>query len=110
MGPWSKWEEMLAQHILAAGLSQPTREFRFHPVRRWRFDFAWPDLQIAVEVEGVMPGGGGRHQRFLGYEADLEKYNSATYEGWRVLRFTGRMVQDGRAIQAIECLLRKIGA
>jgi len=33
--------ELLGQ-IQAAGLPEPIRQHRFHPERRWRFDFAWP--------------------------------------------------------------------
>lgn len=37
-----------------AGRYEPefVREHRFHPTRRWRFDFAWPDEKVALEVEG----------------------------------------------------------
>ena len=31
---------------------RPQREYRFDDVRKWRFDFAWPSLMFAVEVEG----------------------------------------------------------
>lgn len=27
-------------------------EHRFHPFREWRFDYAIPELKIALEVEG----------------------------------------------------------
>lgn len=27
-------------------------EYRFHPFREWRFDYAIPELKIALEVEG----------------------------------------------------------
>lgn len=27
-------------------------EYRFHPAREWRFDFAIPDCRVAIEVEG----------------------------------------------------------
>ncbi len=30
----------------------PKREFRFHPTRQWRFDFAWERERVAVELEG----------------------------------------------------------
>ena len=58
------------------------REHEFHPERRCRFDFAWPSQKVALEVEGW-----GRHQTFVGYKADCEKYNAALQMGWRVLRF-----------------------
>ena len=68
------------------GLPAPEREYRFDPKRRWRFDFAWPSLRIAVEIEGGV-WVRGRHVRPTGYLADLEKYNRAVVLGWRVLRY-----------------------
>jgi very-short-patch-repair endonuclease len=73
------------------------REYKFHPDRRWRFDFAWRDIDVAIEVEGGT-WQHGRHNRPQGYENDAEKYNEATRLGWRVYRFTGDMVRDGRAL------------
>ena len=67
----------------------------------WRFDMAWPRLMLAVEVEGGI-WARGRHVRGKGFEADCEKYNEAALAGWRVLRVTGAMVQDGRALQYVE--------
>jgi hypothetical protein len=64
------------------GILAPAREYKFHPDRRWRFDFAWPDLKLAVEIEGQ-----GRHQTFIGFRRDCDKYNAALALGWRVLRF-----------------------
>ena len=68
------------------GLPAPECEYRFDPERRWRFDFAWPSLRIAVEIEGGV-WIRGRHVRPVGYLADLEKYNRAVVLGWRVLRY-----------------------
>ena len=65
------------------------KEHRFHPVRRWRFDYAIPSLKIAIEIDGaVWAAGGGRHNRAAGYIADMEKLNTAASMGWLVLRFT----------------------
>ena len=68
------------------GLPVPEREYRFDAERRWRFDFAWPALKIAVEIEGGV-WIRGRHVRPVGYLGDLEKYNRAVVLGWRVLRY-----------------------
>jgi very-short-patch-repair endonuclease len=102
----SDLEATLALHIRACGLPEPTREFRFHPRRRWRFDFAYPVERLAVEVEGGT-WTGGRHSRGEGFESDCHKYNAAALAGWRVLRFTAAMVEDGTAVRQIEEALRR---
>ncbi|MCQ2058689.1 MAG: endonuclease domain-containing protein [Bacteroidaceae bacterium] len=63
------------------------KEYRFHSVRKWRFDYALPDYKIALEVEGGV-WTGGRHTSPKGFLGDMEKYNTATILGWRVLRTT----------------------
>jgi very-short-patch-repair endonuclease len=75
------------------GLPAPEREHRFDPERRWRFDFAWPSLKIAIEVEGGV-WVRGRHVRPAGYLADLEKYNRAVVMGWRVLRYAPHQLNN----------------
>ena len=63
------------------------REYRFHPVRKWRFDYALPSERVAIEVEGGV-WTRGRHITPKGFLADIDKYNTATAMGWRVFRFT----------------------
>lgn len=36
------------------------KEHKFHPIRKWRFDYAIPEHKIALEVEGGV-WTGGRH-------------------------------------------------
>lgn len=62
------------------------KEHKFHATRQWRFDFALPCCKLVIEVEG---GGfiGGRHTRGAGFAKDMEKYNTAAIDGWRILRF-----------------------
>lgn len=101
----SKAEERLALHIRASRLPEPARELKFHPDRRWRFDFGWPERKIAAEVEGGVYSG-GRHTRGAGFTADCEKYNAAAALGWRVLRFTPAMIESGLAVQTLEAVLK----
>lgn len=90
-----------------SNVEPPETEFTFAPPRRWRFDLAWPSRMLAVEVEGGS-WVGGRHTRGAGFEADVEKYNEAVLLGWRLLRVTPKMIDDGRALHAIERALRMI--
>lgn len=89
---------ILIEQIIRSGLPSPTREYRFHPVRRWRFDLCWPDKGlVALEVEGGI-WNNGRHTRGLGFLKDMEKYNAATMMGWRVFRVTPQQIKEGVAL------------
>ncbi len=90
---------------VAAGLPRPLIEHRFHGLRRWRFDWAWPVSLIAVECEGgIWRKGGGAHSHPSNIERDLEKYNAAAMLGWRILRYApedlGNAIHDLRIILA----------
>ena len=100
----SRPENLLAESLRYANLGWFVEEHRFHPTRRWRFDFAFVAQRLAVEVEGGV-WTGGRHTRGYGYAADCEKYNEATRLGWRVLRFVPRTGWVDPAVQLITEML-----
>ncbi len=84
----------------------PEREFRFLKNRKFRFDFAWPGMMIALEVEGGIYKG-GRHTSINGFETDCIKYALAAQNGWTVYRFSTGQVLDGTALIFIEEEFRK---
>lgn len=96
----SDLERILFFQLRAARLPAPELEYRFHETRRWRFDFAWPELKLAVEIDGGT-WSSGRHTRGVGYEADCEKTAEAAIAGWRIMHFNNKMVEDGRALAFI---------
>ncbi len=95
--------ETLATEAQYLGLPAPMLEFQFDPVRRWRFDAAWPEWKIAVEIEGLVYSNAGdnqlrgRHVSVSGFKADIEKYAAAFRAGWYVLRCTSSDARTGRA-------------
>jgi len=89
-----KLADCLSAETLSMNWPGCVAEFKFHPVRKWRFDFCWPERKLALEIEGGAFVG-GRHTRGAGYEKDIAKYNEATALGWRVLRATTGMVKRG---------------
>ena len=102
----SKGEMILTAELKRTGLPVPAEEYKFHPTRRWRFDFAWPELMIAVEVEGGVYSN-GRHSRGKGFTEDCVKYNAAATLGWRVLRFTTEQVTQNKAVGVIKELMER---
>ena len=108
----SKAEELLALELRANGI-EFRREVTFHPVRKWRFDFAVKSAMLAIEVEGITSWGKnkngsmklGRHQTAKGIEGDLEKYGEAMKLGWNVYRCSPKMVNSGCAIETIKAIV-----
>ncbi len=87
--------------LRAVGLPEPMREVMVDPSRRFRYDLAWPELKLAVECQGGV-WSSGRHTRGQGYSDDCVKANLAVVNGWKLLRFTTEMVDDGSALTTIE--------
>jgi hypothetical protein len=116
-------EETFAIQLAASGLPEPSREYRFHPVRRWRFGFAWPKRvvssnygldgykliriagDLAVEVHGGQWlsrwGKKSGHHTGVGFQQDIEKYNAAQAWGWTVYTVTPAMVESGEALRIV---------
>lgn len=93
--------------LLAPDMPTPVAEHRFSKWRKWRFDRAWVNEKVAVELEGGVYTH-GRHTRAKGFIADCEKYNAAALEGWLVLRYTCDQMRDPSAV--IEQVKRAIEA
>ena len=117
------------QHLFAKAAMQ----------RNWRFDFAWREYKVAVEIEGLIPTnlwratldgpspverGGviinvvkcerllvvlGRHATIGGIKGDMEKYNAAALLGWSVLRFEQKDVKPKHAIETTMRVLAERG-
>lgn len=78
-------------------------------LRDWRFDWAWINERVAVEVDGGawMPFG-GRHA----HDDDRRKLNAAAERGWLVLRYSPQMIDRdplGVVRQVAETLSRARG-
>lgn len=90
---------------LDARLAEPIMEYRFHPEREWRFDFAWPERKVALEVDGGI-WVKGRHTRGSGWLKDTEKLNAAATLGWRMLRCTPQQLASADMIQTVKAALK----
>ncbi|GEM46027.1 endonuclease domain-containing protein [Deinococcus cellulosilyticus] len=101
----SHLEEIFVLQMRLYGIPTPIREHEFHPERRWRFDFAWVHLKVAVEIEGGVSSPRGRHTQLDGFVKDAEKYAIATEMGWRVFRYPAALINNEFAIKQIARVL-----
>lgn len=103
----SSLQAHLLNNLRACGLPEPEVEYMFAKQelnRKWRFDFAWVEKRIGVEVDGGT-WSGGRHTRGAGFEADCEKLNAASELGWEVYRYTSGMIERGDAVAQLARVL-----
>ena len=96
----SQLEAEVALQIKALGLPEPIREYQAIKGRKFRFDFAWLEHRLLVEVNGGTYTKGA-HSTGQGIARDYEKANLATLDGWRVLMFDGKAVKSGEAVEVI---------
>lgn len=93
------------------GLPTPETEFIFHPVRKWRLDYAWIKEKIACEIEGGIwikgaSGRGGAHSLPSNIVRDMEKSNEALRLGWRIFRFTPQQLRKGYAQEFMKTVFK----
>lgn len=86
-----KRDAIFVQLLKEVGLPEPKPELRFSKDRMWRFDFAYPEAKLAIEIEGGV-WNNGRHVTGTGFEDDCEKYNTAVLMGWYVLRIPTKIL------------------
>ena len=127
------YESMFALHIATSDIvpeDEVEQQVRFHPTRKWRFDFCIPSRMIAIEIDGgeamrtvqcatcltsparmtlkngrsmVIRLGGGHHTP-QGFRKNREKWAEAAILGWTVIGATGKQVEEGAAIDWLERL------
>jgi hypothetical protein len=93
-GGQSELEATFALQAMAEGLPEPVREYVFNASRGWRFDFAWPAVHVAVEIDGH------DHQMNERYHGDIEKFNRAALLGWAVLHVTRGLLENLEGVAA----------
>lgn len=82
--PQSALETRFVELIRRCGLPEPHRQYRIDAGgRRAYVDFAYPDRQVAIELDGY-EGHGGR----AAWQDDLHRQNAVASSGWRVVRFS----------------------
>lgn len=93
------WRVIHGQELVA--------EYKFHPTRKWRFDY-FHKSGVAIELEGGIYTG-GRHTRGAGFLKDMEKYNEAASRGILVFRVPSHKI-TAEWLQPIQATISKGGS
>ncbi|MDI9256348.1 hypothetical protein [Flavobacterium sedimenticola] len=98
-------EFMLKSFYQHGIIPEYVKEHRFDEVKGYRFDWAIPSVKLAIEYEGLFSEKSG-HTTIKGYVKDCKKYNLATINGWKILRYTAVNYSD--LAQDIELFFSKL--
>jgi very-short-patch-repair endonuclease len=106
--PESELEARLIELLDSAGLPAPESQFRapwLLPING-RVDFAYRSEKLVIEADGRK-----WHSQHQAFERDRLRDNTAQLAGWRVLRFTWRMIHDDPAsvVSTVRQALRESG-
>lgn len=91
----SDLEAALVKQLEWFGAPAPTPQYRAIGARRWKWDLAYPDRNLLIEIDGGLYTG-GRHQRpgRWGADNDAEKQSTAAAFGWVTMRFTPELIKN----------------
>lgn len=99
------YKQAFLSQLQIAGVEVPVPEFAFAaPERRWRFDFAYLDLKIAIEYQGgvFFQGAHTGHTSTKGITKDFEKFTEASLRGWMLILIDAGSVRSGKALEWVE--------
>jgi very-short-patch-repair endonuclease len=83
-------EMRVLRAIVAAGLPEPEQQYRVQVGDRWRrIDLAYPNLKLAIEVDGWM-----HHGARSAFDADRARENELEIIGWDRLHFTSAFTDE----------------
>lgn len=105
----SALEVTFFRQIVGVGLPLPLQQYKWHPERKFKADFAYdfPPFKLLIEVDGGTWQQMG-HSTGSGIERDHIKDAEALILGFKTLRLTGTMVKDGSGIKYLEQIFKGV--
>lgn len=108
----SDLEHSLYFELRRNGLKGWVAEHRFKGMngkRRYRFDVAWPEKKIAIDVQGGLYLKGRRaHGSPEQMKRDSMKQAEANLCGWIFIAVTPEMMKDGSAVELVKKALERV--
>jgi very-short-patch-repair endonuclease len=88
--PWSEAERETHRLLRRAGIQDWKANYPFEMLSGlYWIDIAFPKLKLAIEIDGRE-----FHEGEVVFESDRWRQNDLVLAGWRILRFTAKMIKD----------------
>ena len=97
-------EDLLESQMQEAGLVGFVREYQAIEGRRFKWDFAFVEDRLLIEVQGAVWVKGG-HSTGVGITRDCEKFSIASANKWFTIPVTTDHVKNGKALEWIKQFL-----
>ena len=97
-------EDLLESQMQEAGLAGFVREYQAIEGRRFKWDFAFVEDRLLIEVQGAVWVKGG-HSTGVGITRDCEKFSIASANKWFTIPVTTDHVKNGKALEWIKQFL-----
>jgi hypothetical protein len=97
----SNREQEFLAHWISLNGPRLIPQHRFHPTRRWAFDWAHPESRVAIEIHGGIWMHKSRHVSGSGFWGDRIKMNAALRLDWKVFELTSDDLSDPRIYSEI---------
>jgi very-short-patch-repair endonuclease len=107
----AKSKDDLEAWLRSGGFGRVETEYRFHPIRKWRADYALIDQHpiVLIEYDGLLhQGENASHASISGILRDAEKSNAAVAMGFRYFRTNAKFIQSGEFYTFLNDLLEVI--
>lgn len=108
------YKGLLLQQIAKASLPLPDRfEYQFMTSRKWRFDYAWTDLKVAIEYNGIIYVPKSKnmsktgHTTITGLADDYEKLGEAQIRNWIVLETNPILIREYTTVEQLSRAILK---
>ena len=101
MATMTNLEKRFYSQLISRGLPEPLLQFKFLDDRRYKADFAWPAIQLLVEVDGGTFSK-GRHSRPTGRSNDCVRDIEALLAGFTTVRLTTDLVESGQGADLVQ--------
>jgi hypothetical protein len=108
------YKGLLLTQIAEANLPLPDQfELKFMDSRNWRFDYAWTDLKVAIEYDGIIHHRNSRliqktdHNTITGLANSYEKIAEAQLRNWLVIQTNPILVREYITVEQLSRAILK---